>query len=58
LPLVRTVEFPDLSGNGAIAIDIETFDPDIREKDGGPRRGGYKGRLAFPRQKSLGRIED
>ncbi len=55
---MRTVEFPDLSGNGAIAIDIETFDPDIREKDGGPRRGGYKGRLAFPRQKSLGRIED
>lgn len=33
-------EFPDLSGHGAIAIDCETYDPDLRTKGPGVRRDG------------------
>jgi len=33
--------FPDLSSAKVIAIDLETFDPDLKEKGCGSRRDGY-----------------
>jgi len=33
--------FPDLQGQGAIAVDVETYDPDLKTKGPGPHRGGY-----------------
>lgn len=33
--------FPDLSGHGKIAIDVETHDPDLKTKGPGTFRGGY-----------------
>lgn len=38
---VAKAEFPDLSAAKAIAIDTETYDPDLDEKGPGPRRDGY-----------------
>jgi len=34
-------EFPDLAGHGRIAIDCETYDPQLREKGPGAHRDGY-----------------
>lgn len=34
-------DFPCLRGQGIIAIDIETYDPDLLEKGPGAQRGGY-----------------
>lgn len=33
--------FPSLAGQGAIAIDCETFDPDLTKRGPGPHRDGY-----------------
>lgn len=38
---VARADFPDLSAAKAIAIDTETFDPDLEKKGPGPRRGAY-----------------
>jgi DNA polymerase I-like protein with 3'-5' exonuclease and polymerase domains len=38
---VARAEFPTLRGARAIAIDTETYDPDLKSKGPGPRRGGY-----------------
>lgn len=34
-------EFPSLRGQGAIALDCETYDPDLKEKGAGYHRDGY-----------------
>lgn len=34
-------DFPDLSMANFIAVDTETYDPELREKGPGSRRGGY-----------------
>ncbi len=38
---VMPTEFPDLRGQGAISIDVETYDPDLKTKGPGCNRGGY-----------------
>lgn len=38
---VAREEFPDLRSARAISLDTETFDPDLRKKGPGPRRGGF-----------------
>lgn len=38
---VARAEFPDLSSAKVIAFDTETFDPELRQRGPGPRRGGY-----------------
>lgn len=38
---VAREEFPDLRSARAISLDTETFDPDLRTKGPGPRRGGF-----------------
>jgi DNA polymerase-1 len=35
------MEFPNLTENKLLAIDIETYDPDLKELGPGPRRTGY-----------------
>lgn len=35
------MEFPSLRGQGAIALDCETYDPDLKEKGAGYHRDGY-----------------
>jgi DNA polymerase I-like protein with 3'-5' exonuclease and polymerase domains len=34
-------EYPDLSGHGMIAIDVETYDPDLKTRGPGANRDGY-----------------
>ena len=34
-------KFPSLRGQGMIALDIETYDPDLQTRGPGVRRGGY-----------------
>jgi DNA polymerase I-like protein with 3'-5' exonuclease and polymerase domains len=34
-------DFPDLRGQGMIAVDVETYDPDLKTRGPGPHRGGY-----------------
>lgn len=38
---VTPTEFPSLAGQGPIAIDVETCDPDLRTRGPGAQRGGY-----------------
>lgn len=42
--------FPDLQGQGEIAIDVETFDPDLKTKGPGPHRDGYIAGIAVGTQ--------
>lgn len=46
-------EFPDLAGQGAIAIDVETYDPDLKTRGPGAHRGGYICGLAIGTQGGL-----
>src|SRR5215469_15690696 len=41
LPLLMKAQFPSLAGHGAIAIDAETNDSDLRKRGPGAHRGGY-----------------
>ena len=34
-------QFPSLAGQGAIAIDCETYDPDLKKRGPGPHRDGF-----------------
>ena len=38
---VQFPQFPSLEGQGAIAIDLETNDPELRTRGPGAHRGGY-----------------
>lgn len=38
---VMPTEFPDLSGQGMLSVDVETYDPDLLDKGPGSFRGGY-----------------
>ena len=39
--------FPSLAGQGAIGIDCETFDPDLKTRGPGPHRDGYIAGIAL-----------
>ena len=39
--------FPSLAGQGAIGIDCETFDPDLKTRGPGPHRAGYIAGIAI-----------
>ena len=39
--------FPSLAGQGAISIDCETFDPDLKTRGPGPHRDGYIAGIAI-----------
>ena len=38
---IKAERFPSLAGQGAISIDCETFDPDLKTRGPGPHRDGY-----------------
>lgn len=35
------IQFPSLEGQGMIAVDCETFDPDLKDRGPGAHRGGF-----------------
>src|SRR5262249_14579547 len=39
--LMGKEQFPSLAGQGAIAVDLETNDPELRKRGPGAHRGGY-----------------
>lgn len=40
-PPIKAACFPSLAGQGAISIDCETFDPDLKTRGPGPHRDGF-----------------
>jgi len=40
-------QFPSLAGQGAIAIDLETNDPELRKRGPGAHRGSYIAGIAI-----------
>jgi DNA polymerase-1 len=44
---INAERFPSLAGMGAIAIDVETYDPQLRERGPGAHRGGYIAGIAI-----------
>jgi len=44
---VMPTTFPDLRGQGMIAVDVETYDPDLKVKGPGSHRGGYIAGIAI-----------
>jgi hypothetical protein len=38
---INRERFPSLAGMGAIAVDVETFDPHLKERGPGAHRDGY-----------------
>ncbi len=48
-------EYPDLSGQGMIAVDVETRDPDIKSRGPGAQRDGYICGIAIGTEKGFRR---
>jgi hypothetical protein len=46
--------FPSLASQGAISIDCETFDPDLRTRGPGPHRDGYIAGIAVGTEAGYG----
>ena len=46
--IAHTIDrFPSLAGMGAIAVDVETFDPQLKERGPGAHRDGYIAGIAI-----------
>jgi DNA polymerase I-like protein with 3'-5' exonuclease and polymerase domains len=45
--VLKWERFPSLAGMGAIAVDVETFDPQLRERGPGAHRDGYIAGIAI-----------
>lgn len=50
---MRHFDFPSLSGQGVISIDLETCDPDLKTKGPGPHRGGHIAGVAIGTEAGL-----
>jgi DNA polymerase I-like protein with 3'-5' exonuclease and polymerase domains len=44
---INVDRFPSLAGMGAIAVDVETFDPQLKERGSGAHRDGYIAGIAI-----------
>jgi DNA polymerase I-like protein with 3'-5' exonuclease and polymerase domains len=47
VPSITAERFPSLAGMGAIAVDVETFDPQLKELGPGAHRDGYIAGIAI-----------
>lgn len=48
-----TATFPDLRGHGMIAVDVETYDPDIQKRGPGAHRDGFIAGIAIATEKGF-----